>query len=83
MSAEDKAKALEQYARAKELLDGAGVEYDETHPCFLSFDNKNGQCMLFPSQTHDGKLVVFYQVKEWHDTAEDALASCGVLGEEG
>lgn len=82
MSIEEKNRTREEFERMKAMLDEMGVDYEVTFPAYLSFTNENGDCMAFPSQTYDDKLVVFYHVKEWCDTAEDALRACGVMPDE-
>lgn len=79
MTVEEKKSTMRQFERVKELLDKMDVEYEVTMPAFVSFDNQQGACMAFPSQTYDDKLVVVYQKKEWCDTAEDALIACGLM----
>lgn len=79
MTAQEKSNTLDEFERLGQMLDEMGVEYTLRSPYYLSFDNANGECVAFPSQTYDDKLVVFHQVKEWHDTAEDVLKACGVM----
>jgi len=67
----------EQMDSLKEMLSGMGVEYEQ-HAPFVNFDNGDGECMVFPSLTYDGKLVVRYTRKVWCDTAEEALKACGL-----
>lgn len=82
MSIEEKNNTRQEFNRMCALLKEMGVEYEVTFPAYLSFSNENGECRAFPSQTYDDKLVVFYQVKAWCDTAEDALIACGLMGEQ-
>lgn len=81
MTIEQKDNTRQELERMKSLLDELGIEYEVSFPAYLSFSNANGECLAFPSQTYDDKLVIFYQVKEWCDTAEDALIACGVMEE--
>lgn len=83
MGHEERGRAREELSRVIEMLDGMGVDYSLSEPYFLSFANATGECMCFPSQTEDGKLVIAYQVRERHDTAEQVLASVGLLAEDG
>lgn len=81
MSLQDKERMRREIDRIKRQLDDMGISYEVSHPAYLMFDNASGECMIFPSQTYDDKLVVFHQVKEWCDTAEDALEACGLKEE--
>ena len=79
MTIEEKKRTLEEFERVKELLDELGVPYEVSSPHFIAFDNASGDCMVFPSQTYDDKLVVFYQSKARCTKAEEALIACGVM----
>lgn len=64
--------------RLKTLLDTAGIDWEQRGEGTPIVQFDNGNCWVFPSQTYDGKLCVRYSRKEWVDTAEEALAVCGV-----
>lgn len=82
MTIEQKENTRKELERMKSLLDDLGIDYDVSFPAYLYFSNANGECMVFPSQTHDDKLVIVYPVKKWCDTAEDVLIACGVMEEQ-
>lgn len=82
MTAEEKSNTLAEMDRVAELLDKLGVEYEHKVPSFILFENQVGQCMAFPSQTYDDKLVVVYEAKARCATAEELLKVCGVMGDE-
>lgn len=82
MTAEEKSNTLAEMDRVAELLDKLGVEYERKAPAFILFENSVGQCMAFPSQTYDDKMVVVFESKVRCDTAEELLATCGVMGNE-
>lgn len=71
-------KMREQMDKLKEVLEGLGIPY-EKHAPYVSFDNGDGECWVFPSQTYDGTLVVRSTHKERVCTAEEALRACGVI----
>lgn len=66
--------------RLKTLLDMAGIDWEQRGEGTPIVQFRNGDCWVFPSQSFDGKLCVRYSRKEWVDTAEEALAVCGVIG---
>lgn len=78
MTKEEKQNTEREFERVKQMLDENGISY-EIHRPFISFDNGEGETWVFPSQTHDNKLCVRFIKKEWCETAEEALAACGVL----
>lgn len=79
MTIEEKKRALHEFDKLVASLEKMGVEYSLNKPSYVMFDNASGECMAFPSQTYDGKLVVVYQVKERYDTAEEVLKACGLV----
>lgn len=82
MSLEEKERAMREFEKLVAWLEEKGVEYSVNEPSYVLFDNVTGECMVFPSQTFDGKLVAVYQVKERHDTAEEVLKACGLITDE-
>lgn len=79
MTIEQKKNTRQQFERLKARLDEHGIEYEFVAPSRLVFENKHGEVIVFPSQTYDDKLVVYYKVKEWCETAEDVLKACGLM----
>lgn len=76
MAADSKAKAIDELARLTETLDRLGVAYEVRDPYYVTFDNANGKCRVWPSQTHDGQLAVQYAAKGHCDTSEEAVGMC-------
>ena len=68
----------EQMDRLKDQLEGLGIPY-EKHAPYVSFDNGDGECWVFPSQTYDNTLVVRYTKRGRCSTAEEALRLCGMI----
>lgn len=81
MSIEEKEHALREFKKLITQLEKAGVEHSISKPHCVMFDGPHGECMAFPSQTYDGKLVVVFQVKERCDTADEVLEMCGLREE--
>lgn len=81
MTIEQKKETEKEFERVKSILDGMGIAY-EVHRPYISFmDDDGNECMVFPSQTYDDKLVVSFRRKERFSNAEDALRACGVIDE--
>ena len=70
-------KMQEQMDRLREALEGLGVPY-EKHAPYVSFDNGDGECWVFPSQTYDDELVVRYAGRVRVKSADEALRACGM-----
>lgn len=68
-----------QMDRLKETLEGKGIPY-EKHAPYVSFDNGDGECWVYPSQTYKDQLVVRYVKKARVGSAEEALRLCGLVG---
>ena len=82
MTKDERLAAEREFERVKEILDGAGIDWEQHSP-YISFDAGKGECWVFPSQSYDGKLFVRYVGTTRVDTAEEAMALCGVIDDEG
>lgn len=81
MTIMEKERALREFEKLVSQLEEMGVAHTVREPHSVLFDNENGECMAFPSQTYDGKLVILYQAKERYDTADEVLKACGVTSD--
>ena len=81
MTTEQRKQTMVEFELVKAMLDERGIPYEEHNP-FISFNNGDGECWVFPSQTYDEKLAVHFSRKTRCDTAEQALRACGIMGEQ-
>ena len=69
---------MEEFENLIATLKERGIRYAMVTPTCVSFDNDTGDCLVFPSQAQRGKLTAFYQGKKYCETADEALAVCGL-----
>lgn len=81
MTKEEKMLTQREFEALKKALTERGIAFEEHNP-FILFSGPFGQCMVFPSQTYDDKLVVKYEVKKHVNTAIDVLHACGIDSDE-
>lgn len=81
MTTEQRKQTMAEFERVKAMLDERGIPYEGPNP-FISFDNGDVECWVFPSQTYDEKLAVHFSRETRCDTAEQALRVCGIMGEQ-
>jgi len=58
-------------------LDRKKVEHED-HNEITYFENGDGDCTIFPSIQHDGRLFVTYTASDYCDTVDEALRLCGL-----
>ena len=70
-------EVMEEVVRdLRERLDAMGCEHEDSSQLITSFGNGHGECIVFPSLQHAGKLYVNYTLAAYVDGAEEALALC-------
>jgi len=61
----------------RRMLDRLGVSHEDSNE-ITYFVNADGECAVFPSVQHEGRLFVTYTASGYCDTPAQALHLCGI-----